>query len=58
MSWLREALSKALEIAPLKLDYKNWFEKRKISFDSDASLKKLSNDSWFGMISAILQDVN
>ena len=57
MSWLREALSRALEITPLKIDYKNWFEKRKVGFDSDASLKKVSNDNWFGMISAVLQDV-
>jgi len=58
MSWLREALSKTLELMPLKIDYKGWFEKRKVSFDSEANLKKLSNDNWFGMISAILQDVN
>lgn len=57
MSWLREALSKILEINLLKVDYKKWFEKRKISFDSDANLKKVSNDNWFGTISAVLQNV-
>lgn len=57
MSWLREALSKILEINLLKVDYKNWFEKRKISFDSDVNLKKVSNDNWFGTISAVLQNV-
>ncbi len=57
MNWLKESLSKVLELPKLEINYKNWFEKQKIILDSDLNLKKISNDNWFGMISAILRDM-